>query len=111
MGNIRNLSITGIFKVWIIHHVKFLILCGKVGQRQARAALLNVDSRPAQSKPVRRFWTSGRLLGSWPERGSGKFRFTAILGERSPTRTWGLSPDLRYIFVTDMLRRLQNAAF
>jgi len=32
-----------------------------VGQRQASAALLNVDSRPAQSKPGTRFCTSGRL--------------------------------------------------
>src|SRR6202158_5666436 len=57
-GNIRNLSITGIFKVWSIHPCESPILRGKVGQRQASAALLNVDGRPAQSKPGARFWTS-----------------------------------------------------
>ena len=59
----------GIFKVWSVHLCEFPILCRKVGQRQASAALLNVDSRPAQSKPgfaIPGKWSANR---SYPETG------------------------------------------
>src|SRR4030081_3513995 len=58
-----------IFRVWSVHSCEFPILCRKVGQRQASAALLNVDSRPAQSKPgsaIRDKWSANR---SYPETG------------------------------------------
>jgi len=54
-----------------------------VGQRQASAALLNVDSRPAQSKPGTRFSTSGRL--TLPYRTMEGLPVTQVLAARIQT--------------------------
>ena len=46
---------------------------------------------------------------SWPETAIWGVSFHNESDKRLPTRTWGLSLDVRYIFATDMLWRLASS--